>query len=1018
MTMRLTAFSIRKKASVLAILLGLIILGGVSFRTLPVNFLPDLTYPLIRVSIIWPGATPGEIDRSIADPVERLMASVDGVDYLESRITEGNYRLEVNFHYGIDVNVALQDTAAAMGRVTRLLPDDIDPPMIIKADPSMLPVLQIAITSKSWSTTRIRTWVEDQLQKQLLAVSGVAGTEIVGGQRREIRIYLRPESLLKYKLTVAEVQQKIAEENVEMFAGRLIDGRRHWVVRTLAEFESMAELRDLVLIRGEKAQVTLGDIADVEDAAEDVRLFSRLNGKPAIKLNVTKQPLANTVEVARAVMEKLRTLQPDFPADVQLTVLEDQAVYVEDAISGVRSSAIGAALLVVITIFLFLGSLRHVLVLILAIPVILLINFAVMKLAGFSLNIFSLGGLVVAIGVLLDNSTVVLENLTRLRRLQPDKPFVILIPEAVSEVGSSLIAGTLSFLALFLPFLFVPGLTSLLFKELILVISGIVIISVLVAVTLTPLLADALISPRPETAEGKFHSLFLRITHGYARATEWMLRTRRIWLVVMLLVLAAGAWTWRKLDGEFLPTIDDGRVMLRLRLLPGASVYDVNELSRQVETLLDHEPRVRDYFTAAGGVTRGPLLYESTNEGEITVQLKTGNGRIHTEKWINQFRKKVGKLKWPGARIMVMHQRIRGIKQLGETDLEIKVQGQHLEELQKTSAQMLALLTEHPNFTNTQISLDFSKPELQIRVDRAKCAALGLSASEVAKMMRTYLGGTVVTSYRDQGMDFDVRLSVPEHRVRSTEDLKKFPLTRPDGAQILLSDVARVEPGKGPVEIIREDQTKEVVITADTVGTTISDAQDILKDLFARVPTPPGVTWKIGGQALMMNQMQVQMLIILLFALLLAGIVLTVQFNEWKLPLVILANLPFCLVGVLFGLELAGFPVGATVLIGMLVVVAATINDGVLLYTFAEELRRDGGHAPHDAILEAASVRLRPRVMTTLTTLVGFIPLALNLGGGNEMLQPMAAGAIGGLVMEFFAALFLMPILYRFVYRR
>ena len=1015
--MRLTTFSIRNKSSLLAILLGLLIIGGVSFKTLPVNFLPDLTYPLIRITILWPGATPEEIDRSIADPLERQMATVDGVDYLESSITEGNYRLMLNFTYGTDVNVAFQDTAAAMGRVTRNLPKDIEPPIIIKADPSQLPILQIAITSKSWTLTRLRTWVEDQLQKQLLSVAGVAGTEIVGGQKREIRIFLRPEQLLKYKLTVAEVQQRIAEENIEIFAGRLIDGQRHWVVRTLAKFQSMEELCGIVLIRGEAGVVTLGDVAEVEDAAEDVRMFSRLNGQPALKLNVNKQPLANTVEVARAVMQKVQQLQPDFPSDVQMTILENQSVYVEDAISGVTSSAIGAAILVVITIFLFLGSLRHVLVLLLAIPVILLINFSVMKLAGFSLNIFSLGGLVVAIGVLLDNSTVVLENVTRLRQLHPEKSSLEVIPAAVFEVGSSLIAGTLSFLALFLPFLFVPGLTSLLFKELILVISGIVLISVAVSVTLTPMLTDLLIPAQNEGTEGKFHALFLRITRGYAHIADWMLGTRKMWLAVMLLVLALSGWIWQRLDGEFLPVIDDGRVSIKLRLLPGSSVYQLNELSRQVEALLEKEPRVQSYFTVAGGMNRGPLLYESTNEGEITIQLKTGNGRIFTDKWIKQFRKKVGKLKFPGARIMVMHQKIRGIKRMGETDIEVKVQGNNLEELQKVSKQMLARIAAHPNFTNAQISLDFSKPELQVRLDRAKCARLGLSASEVAWALRTYLGGTVVTSYRDRGLDFDVRVSVPEAKVRSTEDLKNFPLTRKDGAQILLSDVARVEPGKGPVELVREDQIKQVVITTDTVGTSISGAQEKLAGLFSDVPTPPGITWKIGGQALMMNQMQMQMLIIMLFALLLAGIVLTVQFNSWKLALLILSNLPFCLTGVLFGLKATGFPVGATVLIGMLVVVAAAINDGVLLYTFAEELRLGKGLLPHEAILKAASVRLRPRVMTTLTTLVGFIPLALNLSGGNEMLQPMAAGAIGGLVMEFFAALFLMPILYRFAYR-
>ena len=439
--MRLTAHVLRRKFAALAILSGLLVLGVVSLLAMPVDFLPDITYPMIRVSVVWPGATPEEIDRSIADPLERQMASVDGVDTIETNIAESNYRLVLNFSYDSDVNVAFMDASAALGRVNRRLPEDIEPPLVAKMDPSQLPILQVAISSQAWDLTRLRTWAEDHLQKQLLSVPGVAGTDIVGGLRREIRVFLRPDALIKYRLTPAEIAARIAEENVELFAGRIIEGRRHWVVRTMGEVKDVADLRRVVLVNEAGARVTVADVADVQDASEDVRLYSRLNGQPAIKVNVTKQALANTVKVARDVTRKLEELRPDFPADVQLVVLEDQALYIEKAIDGVASSALGAAVLVVVTIFLFLGSLRHVLVLLLAIPVILLVNFGVMKLAGFSLNIFSLGGLVVALGVLLDNSIVVLENITRRRALAPHEPSHDLIPDAVGEVGPAVEIG-------------------------------------------------------------------------------------------------------------------------------------------------------------------------------------------------------------------------------------------------------------------------------------------------------------------------------------------------------------------------------------------------------------------------------------------------------------------------------------------------------------------------------------------------------------------------------------------------
>ncbi len=1015
--MRLTAHVLRRKFAALAILSGLLVLGVVSLFSLPVDFLPDITYPMIRVSVVWPGATPEEIDRSIADPLERQMASVDGVDTIETNIAESNYRLVLNFSYDSDVNVAFMDVSAALGRVNRRLPEDIDPPLVAKMDPSQLPILQIALSSKAWDLTRLRTWAEDHLQKQLLSVGGVAGTDIVGGLRREIRVFLRPDALIKYRLTPAQIAARISEENVELFAGRLIEGRRHWVVRTMGEVKDVADIRNVVLVNEAGGRVTVGDVAEVVDASEDVRLYSRLNGQPAIKINVTKQALANTVQVARDVTRKLEELRPDFPADVDLLVLEDQAVYIEKAIDGVATSALGAAILVVITIFLFLGSLRHVLVLLLAIPVILLVNFGFMKLAGFSLNIFSLGGLVVALGVLLDNSIVVLENITRRRALSPHEAASSLIPEAVGEVGPAVAAGTLSYLALFLPFLFVPGLTSLLFKELILVISGIVVISVGVAVTLTPMLADVLLRAK-ETEPGVFQRVFARVTAAYARSTAWFLRWRWIWLFVSVGLIVAGARTWTALEGEFLPKIDDGRVSIRLRATPGTAADELDEATRHVEEMLAAEPRVESWFTVAGGMARGPFMVESSHDAELTLQLRSAGGRIRTEAWVEGFRKRLARFRWPGVRAMVNQQRIRGVRNLGTTDMEIKLRGDDLETLDRISSQMMDRISRHPDFTNVQLSLDFRKPEYQVRLDREKCADLGLSVREIANTLRTYLGGTVATSFREGGLQFDVRVSVPESRVRNADDLRQFPVARQDGAQILLSDVARVEPGQGPVEINREDQVKQVVITADTLGLTVSSAQREIEDLLADLPMPPGTSWRISGQAQMMREMQLDMLVILLFALFFAVIVLAVQFNDWKLPLLILLNLPVCLVGVLFMLRLTGFPVGATVLIGMLIVVAAAINDGVLIYTFAEDLRREGGITPDEAILQAAAVRLRPRVMTTLSTLVGFLPLAMNLGGGNEMLQPMAVGAIGGLIMEFFAALYLMPVLYRFVYRR
>ncbi|MBN1491744.1 MAG: efflux RND transporter permease subunit, partial [Phycisphaerae bacterium] len=472
--MKLTDYAVHRRLATSAIVVALVVLGLYGLWRLPVDFLPNITYPMIKVHIWWRGATPEEIDKNIADPIERQMATVDDLDYLESSSIEGMYTLQANFKYGVNVDVAYQDALAAMARVARELPKDMEPPVVIKADPSQLPVVQMTISSDQLDLVKLRTWTDEWLQDQLLAVPGVAGTEIVGGLKREIRVHLDALALEKHGLTLPEVLKRLHEENVEQFGGRVTAGPKEIIARTMGEYRNLDEIRDIVLARDAEAKLYLRDVAEVADASEEVRVITRLGGNPCVKLSVLKQANANTVEVAEAVSRRIQELGPALPEGVRLGMVENQADYVNAALGGVRNAAIEAAVLLVLIVYLFLGSWKQVLVMVLALPITLILNFGLMKLAGFSLNIFSLGGLVIAIGVLLDNSIVVIEGITRRRHERPEEPTDSVAVAATSEVGPAIVAATLSFLALFVPFLLVPGLTSLLFRELILVIAGIV----------------------------------------------------------------------------------------------------------------------------------------------------------------------------------------------------------------------------------------------------------------------------------------------------------------------------------------------------------------------------------------------------------------------------------------------------------------------------------------------------------------------------------------------------------------
>ncbi len=1002
--MRITEYTVRRRLATCAVALALAVLGLYGLWRLPVNFLPDMTYPMIKLNIFWSGATPEEIERNLADPIERQMMTVDGLDYLESSSIEGMYSLIANFGYGRDIDVAYQDATAALARVARRLPKDIDPPLIFKADPSQIPILQLTVRSDEWDLVQLRTWTDEWLQDQMLAVPGVAGTEIVGGLVREIRVHLQPDTLEKYRLTIAAVVKRLREENVEQFGGRLTVGPREIIARTMGEFTSLEDIRNVVLLRDGARQVTLRDVAEVVDAHREARVITRLDRQPAVKVSILKQADANTVEVARAVERRLAELKPGLPAGLDLGMVENQGDYVTDALNGVQTAAIEAAVLVVLIVWLFLGSWRQVVVIITALPLILIMNFGLMQMAGFSLNIFSLGGLVIAIGVLVDNSILVIEAISHRREQNPVEPINRLVIAATTDIGPAVVAATLAFLALFVPFLLVPGLVSLLFRELILVIAGIVLISLVTAVSLTPMLTAVLLgSAKSGGGKSRFERLVESITEGYGRWLDRALACRYAVMALFLAALAAGGYAATRVGSEFLPQMDDGRILIKAKLPTGAAVGETDRVLSAIEARIGEDPRIESLFAMAGGRAVGTVTYEIANEGELNLQLVPREARqITTTEFIRQLRPLVAGVPAPGGKVSVAQAKVKGMRKMGDADIEVKVQGDDLKQLFTLADKIAQTMTGLRQFTNVQVAMDLSKPELQIAVDRVRAAEMGVSVAEVADTLRTLVAGSVPTRLREGDNDYDIRVMVPESRIQNRSDLENLLVATRQGGFVRLGDLATVRPATGPVEIVR----------GDAVGVSVGEALAGLQAALAKEEIPAGYQIAYGGQAQMMAEMTRDVLMILAFALFFSFIVLAVQFNSLKLPALILGSMPFCLAGSVGLLLAAGKPLGATVIIGILVVLAAAVNAGVLLFTYARGLQENEGLPVREAILTAARLRLRPIVMVSSAILFGLVPLALALEAGGDMLQPMAVAAIGGLLMENLVALFLMPCLY------
>jgi len=1018
--MKITAAALKRPVAVTVLVVAALAAGLFSLSQLDVNYLPDISYPMVKIHIWWRGATADDIEDNIADPLEEVIATVDDLDYIESSSIEGMYTLLANFHYGVNVEVAFQDVVAAMGRVTKKLPRDMDPPIIIKADPSQLPVIEVMITSDEHDLVWLREWAENWLVDRLATVSGTAGAEVVGGLKREIRIHLDPDRLQAYKLSPARIAKAFYQENIETFAGRVTIEPREIIARTMGEFEDLKEIENVVVAIGPDGEkVYVKDVARVEDSHEEVRINTHFNGQPCVEFKVLKQYAANAVTVAEGVKAKLAELRArgDIPKDIAFHYVEDDGLYVRNAINGVRDSAILSAVLVVLVVYLFLGRWRQVIVMMVVLPVTLLANFGVMKAADFSINVFSLGGLVVALGVILDNSIVVLENITRLKSEGVDDYAY----RGTREVGSAIVTATLTFLAIFMPFVFVPGMVAILLSELVFVVGGVVVISLLVALTLTPLLADRLLRGEAGGQTSRVASIFDRIIGSGIRGYEWLLGgcLRFRWPVAALAVaiFAAGVWLVSQAGTQFLPKLDDGRTMVKLKMPSGTSLARVDEILTRVERRLEALPEIESMFRLAGGRVFGLYTLEVGNEGNLNIQLVPRSQRdLTTAQFIKKIRPWVAKIQAqePGAKLPVKPRKIKGLRKVGEQDVEVNVKGSDVVVLYEFSEKLAARLTKTPGLSGVNISMDMTKPEYRVYVDRARASAMGISVKQVATTLRTLIHGLVSTQYHEGTEYYPLRLMVPEITLTSKADLEKLIIETRNGEPIYLRDIAEVRRAVGPVEISREDQVIRVIVRADPAGISVGEALRRAEQAAIDLNPPAGVEISMGSEARFIAESRRVIGLIIGFAALFAYVILAIQYESFVLPMLILLNVPLALTGAFLALSVVGAPVGVTIQIGILVMMGGITSQGVVLLTLTEEYRQTG-MAPLDAIRKAAPTRVRPILMTQLTTVLGLVPLAMNLGEGGGMLVTMAIAVIGGLLYSLLLTLLFLPAAYGLV---
>lgn len=1024
----LSSLSILRPIGTLAVASVVIVLGVFYGRQLPIDLLPQIVYPQVRAGVRYPGVAPEVLEEQVTKVLETSLATTENLIRLESETTEGRADVNLYFRYGTDMNFALQDASKNLDRARSRLPEDAESPFIFKFDPSQIPVYEVGFSSQTRSLVDLRRWVDLQLVPQLLTVEGVASIDVAGGLVREIHVVVDQERLRSYRLTVSDVLTALHDENQDVAAGNVTSASFEIVGKTTGKFASVDDIRSVLLtVPGGGQRIPLTEVASVADTNRDQRLWARLNGIPAVKLSVRKLPEANTVAVAQEVGRRLEQLGTArfIPDEIQYRVVADQSFFIRSAVSSVRDAALLGALFAMVVVLVFLGSLRKTFIIGMSIPIAVLATLVMMGMSGLTLNIMTMGGLALGVGMLLDNSIVMLENIFRHRsRGAPSAEAAA--HSGSAEVTSAVIASTLTNLAAVVPFLLVTGLAALIFRELILTISFAIIAALATALTLVPMLAAQLAKVRwtshlAETAPFRaFDTLLRRSTEFYRRVARGTLHRRALVVSGAFSLLAVALLLSRKLPNEFLPQVDDGGVRVRVSMPPGTPPERTNQVVLEIERLVRQEPYVQDVFATAGGFLFGGSTSERGGRGSIDVQLVPATQRpdMPAGRWVAELQQRIEAAGFPGAQIGVRPPRIRGLRtNLSGSDVAVSVQGDDLPTLQRLAGEVLDRMRGIAGLEGVQLSTEEASPQLSIRIDRERTADLGLSVAAVGQTVRTALEGSTPTRFTDGNYEFDIRVRLPRERFQSAEDLGAIALFPGRDQPIYLRDVATVRLGAGPTTILRENQNRQIRVTGD-VNDAVANVGDVSREIRARLatlPLPDGFSLLYGGEEEAIRENNRNLAIVIGLAVFLVFVVLAVQYESLANPFVILVSIPLALVGVAAILGITGTPLSAPVLLGVILLTGIVVNNAILLVQYVEIGRRDEGLTVEDAIVEAGVVRLRPILMTTLTTVLGTLPLAVGIGEGTELMQPLALAVVGGLSVSMLLTLLVVPAVYLLV---
>jgi HAE1 family hydrophobic/amphiphilic exporter-1 len=1016
--MRLSKFSVYHPIFTTMIFLIVIILGGVSFSRLPIDLMPDITYPTLSLFTSYGNASPEEIEELITRPIEEAMAAVPGVEEISSVSSEGSSSVRISFGWGIDLDAASNDIRDRLDRIIPSLPEDVERPRLRKFDPASFPILIMGAAS-DLDPIQTRRIIDDQIKYRIERVPGVASLDIWGGLEREIHVNLQPDKIKALGLPLDLILNKIRSENVDVPAGTIERGNFEVLIRTPGVYTNLEEIRNTVIAVRDGVSIQLKEIASVEDSWQKIRRIVRVNGKPGIRLSISKQSGKNTVQVAKAALKEIERIHRDIP-QITLTPIIDSSEYIQNSISNVGRAAVYGGLLAVLVLLFFLRSFRSTTVIATAIPISIIATFALIYFGGFTLNIMTLGGLALGIGMLVDNAIVVLENIYRLQE-SGEKPIKAAI-NGTGEVTSAIIASTLTTLAVFLPLIFLRGMSGIMFRQLSYVIAFSLFCSLIVALTLVPMLSSKVLrvtnlaNSTKQSLRLKLFQItgqfFINLEKRYKELLHYALNHRLLVLGIAFLLFIGSLSLIRFVGSEFMPAADEGEVRVTGEMEVGTRLGIIDDKFRTIAAIVEKNvPEIESMVESIGGSSfRGT----GSHVGEMRISLVPQSQRSRSSEEIAaNLRGKLAGI--PGVITRTRAGQGFFLLRMGTSGgdlVQIEIRGYDLEIADILANQVKSLIENVEGITDAQVSRETGTPEEIIVIDRQKAADMKLTVSQIANTLETFLTGTQASNFREAGDEFWIRVKVKDAEKMSLDDILDLTLTNTDGQPVMLKNVVNVRPRKGPVRIERKDQERIITVSANISGRDMGSIMADIRDRMHNLPVPRDFTIVFSGDYEEQQKAFRELLFGLILALMLVYMVMASLYESLRDPFVVMFSIPLAAIGVILMLFFTNTTFNVQSYIGCIMLGGIVVNNAILLVDYTNLLRRRDKMPLREAIEEAGRRRLRPILMTATTTIMALIPLALGVNEGGEAQAPMARAVIGGLLSSTLITLVVIPVVY------